>query len=144
MVATISRPTEPMLRPVSFSMIEIACVPWSTRPAVEQVAAHHAEQAVAELLVVHEELLLRVVEQLDDRAVDGLEPGHELVVRAERNVHRREPGFVVRVEVVRRVEQRHDVREAVHRQPDQLFLAPHLAVIARESARAARRRRAGP
>ena len=36
---------------------------------------------------------------------------------------------------MRRVEQRHDVREAVHREPDQLFLAPHLAVVAREAAR---------
>ena len=57
-------------------------------------------------------------------------------MRAERHVHVREAGFVVRVQVVRRVEQRHDVREAVHDEPDQLFLAPHLAVIAGEAARA--------
>ena len=100
---------------------------------VEEIAAHHAEQAVTEFLVVHEQLLGRVVEQLPDRAVDRFEPGHELVVRAERHVHRRQAGLFIRVQVVRRVEQRHDVREAVHGKPDQLFLASYLAVVAREA-----------
>jgi hypothetical protein len=40
------------------------------------------------------------------------------------------------MEVVRRVEQRQDVREAVADEPDQLLLAPDLAVVAREATRA--------
>ena len=55
----ISRPAEPRLRSVSFSMIEIACGPLVDEAGVEQVAAEHAEQAVAELLVVQEQLLRR-------------------------------------------------------------------------------------
>ena len=61
-------------------------------------------------------------------------PRRELVVRTERHVHVRDAGFVVGVQVVRRVEQRDDVGEAVDVEPDQLFLAPHLAVVAREAA----------
>src|SRR5262249_37190936 len=75
-------------------------------------------------------------EELADRGVDHFEPRDELVVRAERHVHRREAGLLVRVQVVRRVEQRDDVREPVHREPDQLLLPAHLAVVPREPARA--------
>ena len=65
-----------------------------------------------------------------------------LVVATERHVRVRDARFVVRVQVVRRVEQREDVGEAVADEPDQLFLAPDLAVVAGEAAGPLRRREA--
>ena len=77
----------------------------------------------------------RVVEPSRDASVDrrGRLCG-QLVVPAERHVLVRDPRFLVRVEVVRRVEQREDAREPVPVEPDQLLLATHLAVVAREAA----------
>ena len=53
----------------------------------------------------------------------------------ERHVLVRDPGLAVRVEVVRRVEERHDPGEAVLGEPDQLLLPPDLAVVAGEPTR---------
>ena len=68
---------------------------------VQQVARDHAEQAVAELLVVEIQLLVGVFEQLRDRAVDRAEPGNDFVVSAEGNVHVGEPHFLVSPVAVR-------------------------------------------
>ena len=67
--------------------------------------------------------------------VHRAQPHRQLVVRTERHVRVGDAGFLVRVQVVRPVEHRDDVREPVDVEPDQLFLAPHLAVVAREPAR---------
>ena len=65
MTATISRPDGvDAAATVSFSITEIACGPCSTRPRVQEVAGEHAEDAVAELLVVQVEAFGRIVEQL--------------------------------------------------------------------------------
>ena len=64
-----------------------------------------------------------------------------LVVTPDRHVRERDVGFLVRVQVVGRIQHREDVREAVADQPDQLLLAAHLPVVAREAAGALRRGR---
>src|SRR6185503_9410086 len=77
--------------------------------------------------------LVGVVEPLLERRERERERLRPVVVAAERDVLVREPGLFVRVQVVRRLEQRQHVREAVADEPDELFLAAHLAVAAREA-----------
>ena len=110
--------------------------PFLHESRVDEVPGEHAEHAVAELLVVEEDLLVGIVEPEREVLVDVAQPRGHRVVAAEREPFVHELGFLVRVQVVRRVEERDDAREPVRLEPDQLFLAAHLAVIAREPARA--------
>src|SRR5688572_14501928 len=98
---------------------------------VEEVPRQHPAQPVAELLEVDEDLLLRVVEEVGDGAVDLGEAVDEVAAPgAEGNLEMGHAHLVVGVEVVRGVEQRHDHGEATLSQPDELLQPPHLAVVA--------------
>src|SRR5688500_2388179 len=99
------------------------------QPAVEQEAADDAHHAVAELFLVQEDALARADPFLE--LVVEVEQ-HDARVRAstEREMRPRDAELVVGVEVVRRRQQRHDAREALVPQPQDLLVAPHLPVVA--------------
>src|SRR5581483_504074 len=98
---------------------------------VEEISRQDAAEPVPELLQVDDDRLLRIVEEVGDRAVDlGQQDGQVAPGHAERDLRVGEAHLVVGVEVVGGVEERHDHREAVLPQPDDLLHPPHLAVVA--------------
>ena len=83
--ATISRPVAPSSRPVSRSMTTTACGPSVDEARVEQVAGEHAEQAVAELLVVDQHAARwGSSSHACERAVEHGQPLRPFVVAPER------------------------------------------------------------
>ena len=134
--ATISRADRPELATGDLLDDDDRVRPLGDEAGVEEVAREHAEQPVAELLVVDQHPLVGIAQPARRARVEHGQPLGPFVVPADRDVRVRDAGLLVRVQVVRRVEQREHVREAVADEPDQLLLAPHLAVVAREPARA--------
>src|SRR5262245_5237048 len=103
-------------------------------PGIEEKPGDDTEQAVAELLVVHQHALRRIVEPARQGRVHVVQPLRQLVVPAQGHVLVREADLLVGVEVVGRVEQGEHVREPVPGEPEELFLPADLAVVAGEPA----------
>src|SRR5262249_4600111 len=84
------------------------------------------------LLVVHQDPLGPIVEPAGERRVHVAQAFRKILVPPERDVLVGETRLLVCVQVVGRIEQRQHVGEPVPGEPEQLLLAAHLAVVARE------------
>ena len=135
-MATISRPTEPRLRPVSFSMIEIACgavvdepgVAGGSRAITPSRRSPNSSWCTYSFSVGIVEQLRRSCRRSPRAAATSSSCGPSGTCTYAR------PASSYACRLCGESSSDTTCVKPLHRQPDQLFLAPHLAVVAGEAA----------